>query len=72
VCTARRSAWRWESPSLFSAPERAGHLGLLFPGVGSSAANLLSLGEYIAELHRFAMIVSVDALHLLPFGGGRE
>jgi len=45
---------------------------LLFHGVGSSAANLVPLGEAIARARPGAMVVSVDAPHPSTLGSGRE
>jgi len=53
-------------------PERATQLVLLFHGVGSSAANLVPLGEAIARARPNAVVVSVDAPHASTLGNGRE
>ena len=53
-------------------PAAAKLLVLLFHGVGSSAANLVPLGEAIAQAHPDAMVVSVDAPHPSTLGSGRE
>lgn len=47
-------------------------LVLLFHGVGSSAANLVPLGDAIAQARPDAMVVSVDASHASTLGSGRE
>lgn len=53
-------------------PQHAAQLVLLFHGVGSSAANLVPLGEAIAQARPDAMVVSVDAPHASTLGSGRE
>lgn len=53
-------------------PPHAVQLVLLFHGVGSSAANLVPLGEAIAQARPDAMVVSVDAPHASTLGSGRE
>lgn len=53
-------------------PQGAAQLVLLFHGVGSSAENLVPLGEAIAQSRSDAMVVSVDAPHPSTFGKGRE
>jgi phospholipase/carboxylesterase len=53
-------------------PEAPAQLVLLFHGVGSSAANLVPLGEAIAQARPGAMVVSVDAPHPSTLGSGRE
>jgi phospholipase/carboxylesterase len=53
-------------------PANAKLLVLLFHGVGSSAANLVPLGDAIAQAHPDAMVVSVDAPHASTLGSGRE
>lgn len=53
-------------------PATANLLVLLFHGVGSSAANLVPLGEAIARARPDAMVVSVDAPHPSTLGSGRE
>lgn len=53
-------------------PAAAKLLVLLFHGVGSSAANLVPLGEAIAQARPDAMVVSVDAPHASTLGSGRE
>lgn len=61
-----------EASILVSRPPDATQLVLLFHGVGSSAANLVPLGEAIAQAHPHAMVVSVDAPHPSTLGSGRE
>jgi phospholipase/carboxylesterase len=53
-------------------PAAAKLLVLLFHGVGSSAANLVPLGDAIAQARPDAMVVSVDAPHASTLGSGRE
>lgn len=53
-------------------PQRAAQLVLLFHGVGSSAADLVPLGEVIARSRPDAMVVSVDGPHASTLGRGRE
>ena len=53
-------------------PERPAQLVLLFHGVGSSAANLATLGEAIARARPDAMVVSIDAPFPSGLGSGRE
>ena len=53
-------------------PANAAQLVLLFHGVGSSAANLVPLGEAIAQARPDAMVVSVDAPQASTLGSGRE
>ena len=53
-------------------PAAAQLLVLLFHGVGSSAANLVPLGDSIAQARPDAMVVSVDAPHASTLGSGRE
>lgn len=53
-------------------PPHAAQLVLSFHGVGSSAANLVPLGEAIAQARPDAMVVSVDAPHPSTLGNGRE
>lgn len=53
-------------------PDKPTHLILLFHGVGSSAANLVPLGELVAQARPDAMVVSVDGPHPSNLGGGRE
>lgn len=53
-------------------PAAANLLVLLFHGVGSSAANLVPLGDAIAQARPDAMVVSVDAPHASTLGSGRE
>jgi phospholipase/carboxylesterase len=53
-------------------PEGATQLALLFHGVGSSATDLVPLGQAIAQAHPKAMVVSVEAPHASTLGTGRE
>ncbi|MBK6004711.1 esterase [Ramlibacter ginsenosidimutans] len=53
-------------------PAAANLLVLLFHGVGSSAANLVPLGEAIAQARPDAMVASVDAPQASTLGSGRE
>jgi phospholipase/carboxylesterase len=53
-------------------PKGATQLALLFHGVGSSAADLVPLGQAIAQAHPKAMVVSVEAPHASTLGAGRE
>ena len=53
-------------------PDNAAHLVLLFHGVGSSAANLVPLAEWIAQARPDAMVVSVEAPHPSGPGAGRQ
>lgn len=57
---------------VIAQPVDAGRLVLLFHGVGSSARNLVPLGEAVAHAHPEAMVVSVDAPHPSTLGSGRE
>jgi phospholipase/carboxylesterase len=57
---------------VIARPQDATQLVLLFHGVGSSAANLVPLGEAIAQARPRAMVVSVDAPHPSTLGSGRE
>ena len=57
---------------VLARPAVATQLILLFHGVGSSAANLVPLGEAIAQARPEAMVVSVDAPHPSTLGSGRE
>ncbi|RZL95592.1 MAG: esterase [Variovorax sp.] len=53
-------------------PDNAAHLVLLFHGVGSSAANLVPLAEWIVKARPDAMVVSVAGPHPSGMGAGRE
>ena len=53
-------------------PQHAAQLVLLFHGVGSSAANLVPLGQAIAAACPDAMVVSVEGPHASTLGSGRE
>jgi phospholipase/carboxylesterase len=55
-----------------AGPAAANELVLLFHGVGSSADNLVPLGQLIAKARPAAMVVSVDAPHPSSFGSGRQ
>jgi len=57
---------------VIARPERPAQLVLLFHGVGSSAANLATLGEAIARARPDAMVVSIDAPFPSGLGSGRE
>jgi phospholipase/carboxylesterase len=57
---------------VIARPEAATQLVLLFHGVGSSAANLVPVGEAIAHARGDAMVVSVDGPHPSTLGSGRE
>lgn len=59
-------------PVIVARPARPSTLILLFHGVGSSAANLVPLGRYIADAIPHAMVVSVDGAHPSSQGSGRE
>jgi phospholipase/carboxylesterase len=53
-------------------PAAVGELVLLFHGVGSSAANMVPIGEAIAKARPGAAVVSVDAPKASTLGRGRE
>jgi len=53
-------------------PDDAAHLVLLFHGVGSSAANLVPLAEWIVKARPDAMVVSVEGPHPSGPGAGRQ
>jgi phospholipase/carboxylesterase len=57
---------------VIARPPQPARLVLLFHGVGSSAADLVPLGEAIAQAAPEAMVVSVDAAHPSTLGRGRE
>lgn len=57
---------------VIAQPAQPRQLVLLFHGVGSSAADLVPLGQAIAQACPDAMIVSVDAAHASTLGRGRE
>lgn len=57
---------------VIARPRQPARLVLLFHGVGSSAADLVPLGEAIAQAAPEAMVVSVDAAHPSTLGRGRE
>lgn len=57
---------------VIARPQSASRLVLLFHGVGSSAANLVPLGEAIARAQPDAVVVSVDGPHASTLGSGRE
>jgi phospholipase/carboxylesterase len=57
---------------VIARPRQPARLVLLFHGVGSSAADLVPLGEAIAHAAPEAMVVSVDAAHPSTLGRGRE
>jgi phospholipase/carboxylesterase len=57
---------------VIARPRQAARLVLLFHGVGSSAADLVPLGEAVAQAAPEAMVVSVDAAHPSTLGRGRE
>lgn len=61
-----------EQSVVIAEPENAGRLVLLFHGVGSSARNLVPLGEAVVEADPDAIVVSVDAPHPSTLGSGRE
>lgn len=61
-----------EGSIVIARPQAPMQLVLLFHGVGSSAANLVPLGEAIAQARPDAMVVSVDAPHPSTLGRGRE
>lgn len=61
-----------EGSIVVAHPQDATSLVLLFHGVGSSAVDLVPLGEAIAQAHPSAMVVSVDAPHPSTLGRGRE
>ena len=61
-----------EASIVIARPPGATQLVLLFHGVGSSAANLVPVGEAIAEAAPHAVVVSVDAPHASTLGSGRE
>jgi phospholipase/carboxylesterase len=61
-----------EASIVIARPPAATGLVLLFHGVGSSAANLVPLGEAIAQAHPQAMVVSVDGPLPSTLGSGRE
>lgn len=61
-----------EASIVIARPERPAQLVLLFHGVGSSAANLATLGEAIARARPDAMVVSIDAPFPSGLGSGRE
>lgn len=53
-------------------PQAPNQLVLLFHGVGTSAANLVALGEMIARARPDAAVISVDGPHPSTLGRGRE
>jgi len=53
-------------------PEHATQLVLLLHGVGSSASDLVPLGQAIAQALPHAAVVSVDGPHASALGSGRE
>lgn len=57
---------------VIASPAQPAQLVLLFHGVGSSAANLVPVGEAIARARPRAMVVSVDGPHPSTLGSGRE
>lgn len=57
---------------VIAQPAQPRQLVLLFHGVGSSAADLVPLGQAIAQARPEAMVVSVDAAHASTLGRGRE
>lgn len=57
---------------VIARPRQPARLVLLFHGVGSSAADLVPLGEAVAQAAPEAMVVSVDAAHPSTLGRGRE
>lgn len=61
-----------EASIVIARPQGATQLVLLFHGVGSSAANLVPVGEAIARARPDAVVVSVDAPHASTLGSGRE
>lgn len=61
-----------EHSVIIAQPENASQLILLFHGVGSSADDLVPLGEIIAEALPGTAVISVDAPHPSTLGSGRE
>lgn len=61
-----------DASMVIARPRQPARLVLLFHGVGSSAADLVPLGEAIAQAAPEAMVVSVDAAHPSTLGRGRE
>lgn len=61
-----------EASVIVSRPVRPEALVLLFHGVGSTADNLVPLGELAARERAHAMVVSVSAPHPSTPGAGRE
>jgi phospholipase/carboxylesterase len=57
---------------VFGSHESASQLVLLFHGVGSSAANLAPLAEFISSARPRAMVVSVSSPHPSTLGSGHE
>ena len=61
-----------EQSVVIAQPAHASRLSLLFHGVGTSAENLVPLGEAIARAYPDAMVISVGAPHPSTLGTGRE
>jgi len=61
-----------EQSVVIAQPARASRLALLFHGVGTSAENLVPLGDAIVRAYPDAMVVSVGAPHPSTLGTGRE
>src|SRR4051812_24029638 len=67
-----RSLPMHDASIVIARPQSASRLVLLFHGVGSSAANLVPLGDAIAQAQPDAVVVSVDGPHASTLGSGRE
>lgn len=61
-----------EAGIVIASPPQAAQLVLLFHGVGSSAENLVPVGQAIAQARHEAMVVSVNGPHPSTLGSGRE
>jgi phospholipase/carboxylesterase len=57
---------------VLARPKVSDQLVLLFHGVGSSAQDLVTLGQVIAQAQPAAMVVSVEAPHSSQLGHGKE
>jgi phospholipase/carboxylesterase len=55
-----------------SQPQAPSRLVLLFHGVGSSAANLVPLAQFVASARPDGQVVSVESPHLSAWGSGHE
>lgn len=61
-----------EGSIVIAKPQLARQLVLLFHGVGSSADNLVPVGEAIAQARPDAIVISVNGPHPSTLGSGRE